>query len=93
MLDRLYCPMPWPDDMLRSPERRFLWQYFLSIAEADFLCLDWEDVGHFYGFQHPYITTMPHMALSNEALRGAVFCFAASQYQLRHGRAAFERTK
>ncbi|KAI9151400.1 Transcriptional regulator NRG1 [Paramyrothecium foliicola] len=90
--DRLYCPMPWPDDMLASPERRFLWQYFLSMAE-DFLCLDWEDVGHYYGFQNPYIVTLPHMALTNDALRGAVFCFAASQYQLRHGRPDFERTK
>ncbi|KAM0281601.1 hypothetical protein ACHAQH_003470 [Verticillium albo-atrum] len=85
--------MPWPADMLASSERRFLWQYFLNIAEADFLCLDWEDVGHLYGFQHPYITTLPRMALSNDALRGAVFCFAASQYQLRHGRPDFETTK
>lgn len=92
-VDRLYCPMPWPDDMLASPERRFLWQYFLSIAEADFLCLDWEDVGHFYGFQHPYVTTLPHMALSNDSLRGAIFCFAASQYQLRHGQFEFESTR
>ncbi|KAH7304782.1 fungal-specific transcription factor domain-containing protein [Stachybotrys elegans] len=91
--DRLYCPMPWPDDMLASPERRFLWQYFLSIAEADFLCLDWGDVGHFYGFQHPYITTLPHMALSNNALRASIFCFAASQYQLRHSEGSFERIK
>ncbi|KAG7128367.1 hypothetical protein HYQ45_011988 [Verticillium longisporum] len=89
----LYCPMPWPPDMLASSERRFLWQYFLSIAEADFLCVDWEDVGHLYDFQHPYITTLPRMALSNDALRGAIFCFAASQYQLRHGRSDFEATK
>ncbi|KAM0331374.1 hypothetical protein ACHAQA_003047 [Verticillium albo-atrum] len=85
--------MPWPADMLASPERRFLWHYFLGIAEADFLCVDWEDVGHLYGFQHPYITTLPRMALSNDALRGAIFCFAASQYQLRNGRADFETTK
>ncbi|PNH41590.1 hypothetical protein VD0004_g5532 [Verticillium dahliae] len=89
----LYCPMPWPPDMLASSERRFLWQYFLSIAEADFLCVDWEDVGHLYDFQHPYITTLPRMALSTDALRGAIFCFAASQYQLRHGRSDFEATK
>ncbi|RSL39115.1 hypothetical protein CEP54_016369 [Fusarium duplospermum] len=38
--NQLYCPMPWPDDMLESPERRFLWQYFLYAAETDFLCLD-----------------------------------------------------
>ncbi|CAM1508818.1 Fc.00g025570.m01.CDS01 [Cosmosporella sp. VM-42] len=91
--DRLYCPMPWPDDMLVSPERRFLWQYFLSVAELDFLCLDWEDAGPLYGFQHPYITTLPQMALSNVSLRGAILCFSASQYQLRHGRQNFTRTR
>ena len=89
MNGRLYCPMPWPDDMLASPERRFLWQYFLSIAEADFLCLDWEDVGFLYGFQHPYITSLPQLSLNNEPLRNTIFCFAASQYQLRHGRSNF----
>ncbi|KAG9250598.1 fungal-specific transcription factor domain-containing protein [Emericellopsis atlantica] len=92
--ERLYCPMPWPDDMLASPERRFLWQYFLSVAEADFLCLDWEDVGHLYGFQHPYTTTLPQMALSSKALRSAIFCFTAGQYQLRHNsREHFALTK
>ncbi|KAI6779924.1 uncharacterized protein J7T54_000224 [Emericellopsis cladophorae] len=92
--ERLYCPMPWPDDMLASPERRFLWQYFLSVAEADFLCLDWEDVGHLYDFQHPYTTTLPQMALSSKALRSAIFCFSAGQYQLRHNsREHFALTK
>jgi hypothetical protein len=89
MNGRLYCPMPWPDDMLASPERRFLWQYFLSVAEADFLCLDWEDVGYLYGFQHPYITSLPQLSLTNEPLRNTIFCFAAGQYQLRHGRSNF----
>jgi hypothetical protein len=91
--DQLYCPMPWPADMMVSSERRFLWQYFLTIVEADFLCLDWDDVGHYYGFQQPYVTTLPQMALSNDALRSTIFCFAASQYELRHGRADFARTK
>ncbi|KAM5350823.1 hypothetical protein ACJ41O_007328 [Fusarium nematophilum] len=91
--NQLYCPMPWPDDMLASPERRFLWQYFLHVAESDFLCLDWEDVGHLYAFQHPYVTTLPHMALSNPALRGAILCFSAAQYQLRHNRQDFVTTK
>ncbi|KAH6685431.1 fungal-specific transcription factor domain-containing protein [Plectosphaerella plurivora] len=91
--DQLYCPMPWPADMLVSSDRRFLWQYFLTVAEADFLCLDWDDVGHYYDFQHPYITTLPQMALSNDALRSAIFCFAAAQYELRHGRDDFARTR
>ncbi|EEU33829.1 uncharacterized protein NECHADRAFT_89085 [Fusarium vanettenii 77-13-4] len=90
---QLYCPMPWPDDMLASPERRFLWQYFLSAAETDFLCLDWEDVGHLYAYQHPYVTNLPHMALSNAALRGAILCFSAAQYQLRFEREDFIVTK
>lgn len=90
---RLYCPMPWPDDMLASPDRRFLWQYFLNITEVDFLCLDWEDVGHLYGFQHPYVTTLPYMALTNSALRGAILCFSAAQYQLRHDPSKFEQTR
>ncbi|KAK0386879.1 hypothetical protein NLU13_5192 [Sarocladium strictum] len=88
-----YCPVPWPSDMLASPDRRFLWQYFLRIAESDFLCLDWDEVSHLYGFQHPYITTLPQMALANEALRPAIFCFAAAQYELRHGDGRFGRTK
>ncbi|KAI8680933.1 Zn(2)-C6 fungal-type domain-containing protein [Fusarium keratoplasticum] len=79
--------------MLASPERRFLWQYFLSAAETDFLCLDWEDVGHLYAYQHPYITNLPYMALSNAALRGAIFCFSAAQYQLRFEREDFIVTK
>ncbi|RSM02435.1 hypothetical protein CDV31_010937 [Fusarium ambrosium] len=91
--NQLYCPMPWPDDMLESPERRFLWQYFLCAAETDFLCLDWEDVGHLYAYQHPYITNLPYMALSNTALRGAILCFSAAQYQLRFGRQDFIVTK
>ncbi|RSL75202.1 hypothetical protein CEP51_011082 [Fusarium floridanum] len=90
---QLYCPMPWPDDMLESPERRFLWQYFLFAAETDFLCLDWEDVGHLYAYQHPYITNLPYMALSNTALRGAILCFSAAQYQLRFQRQDFIVTK
>lgn len=40
----LYCPIPWPDDMLASPPRQFLWQYFLYSMEAYALCLDPEDV-------------------------------------------------
>lgn len=91
--NQLYCPMPWPDDMLASPERRFLWQYFLSAAETDFLCLDWEDVGHLYAYQHPYVTNLPCMALSNAALRGAILCFSAAQYQLRFKRQDFIVTK
>ncbi|KAI8721506.1 hypothetical protein NCS52_00292100 [Fusarium sp. LHS14.1] len=91
--NQLYCPMPWPDDMRASPERRFLWQYFLSAAETDFLCLDWEDVGHFYAYQHPYVTNLPCMALSNAALRGAILCFSAAQYQLRFEREDFIVTK
>lgn len=85
----LYCPMPWPDDMLASSERRFLWRYFLSIAENDFLCLDWADVGHLYGFQHPYLTSLPQLSLRNKTLRNAVFSFSATQYQLRQGRPDF----
>jgi hypothetical protein len=85
----LYCPMPWPDDMLASSERRFLWRYFLSVAENDFLCLDWADVGHLYGFQHPYLTSLPQLSLRNKTLRNAVFSFSATQYQLRQGRPDF----
>lgn len=91
--DRLYCPMPWPEDMLASSERRFLWQYFLTLVETDFLCLDWPDVGHLHDFQHPYATTVPQMALSSAPLRGAIFCYSASQYQIRHNTQDFARVK
>ncbi|CAG9989275.1 unnamed protein product [Clonostachys byssicola] len=90
---RSYNLVPWPDDMLASSERRFLWRYFISIIESEYLCADWEDVGHFYNFQHPYTTTLPGMALSNAALRGAILCFSASQYELKHKQKAFDRTK
>ncbi|WYZ41229.1 hypothetical protein EsH8_V_000124 [Colletotrichum jinshuiense] len=75
-----HCPVPWPPDMLSSPDRRFLWQYFLHITKAGFLCLDAKELPRFQGSQDPFISTIPQMAISNEYLRNAVFCFAAFQY-------------
>ncbi|KAF3808859.1 hypothetical protein GCG54_00011050 [Colletotrichum gloeosporioides] len=79
-LSMTHCPMPWPPDMLSSPERRFLWQYFLHITKDGFLCLDEQNLSRFQGSQDPFIATIPQMAISNESLRSAVFCFAAFQY-------------
>ncbi|OBR02226.1 C6 zinc finger protein [Colletotrichum higginsianum IMI 349063] len=75
-----HCPMPWPPDMLASPERRFLWQYFLQITKDGFLCLDDKDLFKFPGSQDPFIATIPQMAISDESLRSSIFSFAAFQY-------------
>lgn len=77
----VYCPIPWPDDMLISPRRQFLWQYFLHTVEEGALCLDLEDVRHVPGFQDPFVATLPRMALASPALRGAVLCFSMFQYK------------
>lgn len=79
-LSMTHCPMPWPPDMLSSPERRFLWQYFLHITKDGFLCLDEQNLSRFQGSQDPFIAIIPQMAISNESLRSAIFCFAAFQY-------------
>lgn len=76
----LYCPVPWPDDLLASPRRQFLWQYFLYSVESHALCLDWEDLSLVPGFQDPFLATLPQMALTNSALRSAVMCFSMFQY-------------
>ncbi|EXF75579.1 hypothetical protein CFIO01_06315 [Colletotrichum fioriniae PJ7] len=75
-----HCPMPWPPDMLASPEKRFLWQYFLQITKDGFLCLDEKELSRFHGSQDPFIATIPHMAICDESLRSSIFCFAAFQY-------------
>ncbi|KAK2729518.1 hypothetical protein CKAH01_02492 [Colletotrichum kahawae] len=79
-LSMTHCPMPWPPDMLSSPERRFLWQYFLHITKDGFLCLDEQNLFRFQGSQDPFIAIIPQMAISNESLRSSIFCFAAFQY-------------
>ncbi|KXH52131.1 hypothetical protein CNYM01_00462 [Colletotrichum nymphaeae SA-01] len=75
-----HCPMPWPPDMLASPEKRFLWQYFLHLTKDGFLCLDETELFRFHGSQDPFIATIPQMAICDESLRSSIFCFAAFQY-------------
>ncbi|KAH7159479.1 fungal-specific transcription factor domain-containing protein [Dactylonectria estremocensis] len=77
----LYCPMPWPADMLVSAPRRFLWQHFLHITRSGFLCLDQKHFAHMQDFQDPFIVTLPRMALFDDDLRTAMFYFSAFQYQ------------
>ncbi|KAK1511206.1 uncharacterized protein CCOS01_14968 [Colletotrichum costaricense] len=81
-----HCPMPWPPDMLASPEKRFLWQYFLHITKDGLLCLDEKELSRFHGSQDPFIATIPQMAICDESLRSSIFCFAAFQYNAsQHG--------
>ncbi|KAH8199481.1 hypothetical protein TruAng_006357 [Truncatella angustata] len=87
----LYCPIPWPDDMLASPKRQFLWQYFLQSIEANGLCVDWEDVGHMPGFQDPFVVTIPHLAITNPVLREAVLTFSMFQYNALQNQLTFDR--
>ncbi|KAH7143458.1 fungal-specific transcription factor domain-containing protein [Dactylonectria macrodidyma] len=77
----LYCPMPWPADMLVSAPRRFLWQHFLHVTKSGFLCLDQKHFAHMQDFQDPFIVTLPRMALFDDDLRTAMFYFSAFQYQ------------
>lgn len=78
----LYCPMPWPDDMLASPRRQFLWQYFLHTIKSSALCLDLQDVNRLApGFQDPFVVTLPQMAFASSGLRGAVLYFSMFQYK------------
>lgn len=81
----LYCPMPWPDDMLASPRRQFLWQYFLHTIKSSALCLDLQDVSRLApGFQDPFLVTLPQMAFASSGLRGAVLYFSMFQYKALH---------
>lgn len=77
----LYCPMPWPADMLVSAPRRFLWQHFLHVTRNGFLCLDPKHFAHMQDFQDPFVVTLPRMALFDDDLRAAIFYFSAFQYQ------------
>lgn len=87
----LYCPMPWPDDMLASPRRQFLWQYFLYNIKSNALCLDLQDVNRLApGFQDPFVVTLPRMAFASPGLRGAVLYFSMFQYKALHSQQELE---
>ncbi|CAG9984529.1 unnamed protein product [Clonostachys byssicola] len=75
-----YCPMPWPADMVESPQRRFLWQHFLQVTEKGFLCFDVENLDDSNSFQDPFIVTLPHLAIFSDTLRKAALCFSSFQY-------------
>ena len=82
-----YRPSSWPADIVASPRKGFLWEYFIHILETRFLCLDVDDVKRLTFFQDPYATIMPSIALSSPPVRSAILCFAATQYEIRNGRA------
>ncbi|KAF2009427.1 hypothetical protein BU24DRAFT_414758 [Aaosphaeria arxii CBS 175.79] len=81
----LYNPSPFPDDMLVSPEKRFLWDYFFHGVKANILSLDTCDIAHLHDFQDPYNTILPCIALDNPVLRGALLCGSALQFKHIHG--------
>ncbi|KAI6752529.1 hypothetical protein HG530_013898 [Fusarium avenaceum] len=76
-----YCPMPWPSDMLQSPQRRFLWHYFIQTASTGLLCLEQDDMRRVPDFCDPFTTILPTMALAHEPLRATVYCLAAAHQQ------------
>lgn len=87
----LYCPMPWPDDMLASPRRQFLWHHFLHTIKSSALCLDLQDVDRLApGFQDPFVATLPQMAFASPGLRGAVLYFSMFQYKGLNGQQYLE---
>ncbi|KAK5679556.1 hypothetical protein LTS10_008377 [Elasticomyces elasticus] len=67
--------------MLRSPARRFLWQYFLYIMDNAHLGRDTVNDPDLIGLQNPFRTHIPQMAMSHNALRAAILCFTALQYR------------
>lgn len=81
--------MPWPDDMLASSERRFLWHYFVQAVKPDMLALDIGDLTHLQDFEDPYDTILPRIAQGNSALRGTLLCVSAVQFHRLHDRQAF----
>ncbi len=86
----LYNPMPWPDDMLGSSKKRFLWHHYIYSVQADILPLDLEDLVHLREFQDPYTTILPRIALGNTVLRGVLLCASAFQLHVSHRRQDFE---
>lgn len=81
-----YCPMPWPSDMLQSPQRRFLWHYFIQTASTRLLCLEQDDMRRVPDFCDPFTTVLPTMALAHEPLRATVYCLAAAHHHPSIGR-------